>query len=110
VVNYELPHVPEDYVHRIGRTARAGSKGHAISLVCIDEHRLLADIEELLQTKIRREAVSGFAPDPRIKAEPISKGRAQRSSGKKKSWRKTGCSAPSKTRNSSGRRIAARQQ
>jgi ATP-dependent RNA helicase RhlE len=84
VVNYELPHVPEDYVHRIGRTARAGHEGHAISLVCVDEHRLLADIEKLLQTKISREVIPGYEPDPRIKAEPISKGRAQRPSGKSK--------------------------
>jgi ATP-dependent RNA helicase RhlE len=79
-----LPHVPEDYVHRIGRTARAGHEGHAISLVCVDEHRLLADIEKLLQTKISREVIPGYEPDPRIKAEPISKGRAQRPSGKSK--------------------------
>ena len=83
VVNYELPHVPEDYVHRIGRTARAGNQGHAISLVCVDEHRLLADIEKLLQTSIPRKVIAGYEPDPRIKAEPISKGRQQRSSGRK---------------------------
>ena len=85
VVNYELPHVPEDYVHRIGRTARAGHKGHAISLVCVDEHKLLADIEKLLQTKIRKETIAGYEPDPRIKAEPVSQGRAQRSPGNKRS-------------------------
>jgi ATP-dependent RNA helicase RhlE len=78
VVNFELPHVPEDYVHRIGRTARAGQEGHAVSLVCVDEHKLLADIEKLLQTKIRRETVPGYVPDARIKAEPITNGRAQR--------------------------------
>ena len=81
VVNYELPHVPEDYVHRIGRTARAGHEGHAVSLVCVDEHRLLGDIEKLLQAKIRREVVEGYEPDPRIKAEPISKGSAQQRGG-----------------------------
>src|SRR5260221_548116 len=52
VVNFELPHVPEDYVHRIGRTGRAGNEGEAISLVCIDEHKLLQDIERLLRRKI----------------------------------------------------------
>ena len=62
VVNYELPHVPEDYVHRIGRTGRAGSTGEAISLVCPEEHGLLADIEKLLKRKIERETVSGFEP------------------------------------------------
>jgi ATP-dependent RNA helicase RhlE len=88
VVNYELPHVPEDYVHRIGRTARAGQKGHAISLVCVDEHKLLADIEKLLQMKIGKETVPGYEPNPRIKAEPITSGRAQQSPGRKKSRRK----------------------
>ncbi|MBA1330165.1 RNA helicase, partial [Candidatus Endoriftia persephone str. Guaymas] len=52
VVNYELPNVPEDYVHRIGRTGRAGNEGEAVSLVCIDEHKLLRDIERLLKRKI----------------------------------------------------------
>ena len=83
VVNYELPHVPEDYVHRIGRTARAGNEGHAVSLVCVDEHKLLADIEKLLQASIPRKVIAGYEPDPRIKAEPIAKGRQQRSSGRK---------------------------
>ncbi len=78
VVNYELPHVPEDYVHRIGRTARAGNDGHAISLVCVDEKKLLADIERLLGTRINKEVLSGYEPNPRIKAEPIHKGRPQR--------------------------------
>jgi ATP-dependent RNA helicase RhlE len=77
VVNFELPFVAEDYVHRIGRTARAGNQGHAISLVCVDEKNLLADIEKLLQTNIRKEVVDGFEPDPRIKAEAISRGRGQ---------------------------------
>jgi ATP-dependent RNA helicase RhlE len=88
VVNYELPHVPEDYVHRIGRTARAGLKGHAVSLVCVDEHKLLADIEKLLQAKIGRHTVPGYEPNPRIKAEPITKGRAQKPSRQNKSRRK----------------------
>ena len=79
VVNYELPHVPEDYVHRIGRTARAGLDGHAVSLVCVDEQKLLRDIEQLLKRDIGKETIAGFDPDPRIKAEPINKGRPQRS-------------------------------
>lgn len=76
VVNYELPNVPEDYVHRIGRTGRAGSSGEAVSLVCIDEHRLLRDIERLLKKDIEKRIVPGFEPDPRIKAEPIDNGRS----------------------------------
>ena len=84
VVNYELPHVPEDYVHRIGRTARAGQEGHAVSLVCVDELKLLADIENLLKTEIEKEIIPGYEPDPRIKAEPLQKGRPQRSGGARK--------------------------
>ena len=71
VVNFELPEVPADYVHRIGRTARAGEDGHAVSLVCVDEHGLLRDIERLLKTEIAREIVPGFEPDPRIRPEPL---------------------------------------
>ena len=79
VVNYDLPNVPEDYVHRIGRTARAGREGQAISLVCVDDKKLLADIEKLLKTKIDTVIVPGYEVDPRIKAEPIVQGRQQRS-------------------------------
>ncbi|CAG0954468.1 partial ATP-dependent RNA helicase RhlE, partial [Rhodocyclaceae bacterium] len=79
VVNYELPNVPEDYVHRIGRTGRAGSSGQATSLVCVDEHKLLRDIERLLKKDIEKRVVAGFEPDPRIKAEPIQKPRTGRS-------------------------------
>ena len=78
VVNFELPHVAEDYVHRIGRTARAGNEGHAISLVCVDEHKLLSGIEKLLRTSLRKETLPGYAPDPRIKAEPVTRGGGQR--------------------------------
>ncbi len=81
VVNYELPHVPEDYVHRIGRTARAGYEGAAVSLVCVDELRLLRDIEQMLGSEITKEIVPGYEVDPRIKAEPIQNGRSRRSSG-----------------------------
>jgi len=78
VVNYELPNVPEDYVHRIGRTGRAGNEGRAVSLVCIDEHKLLKDIERLLKHEIPKEVLADFKPDPSIKAEPIINGRQQR--------------------------------
>jgi len=71
VVNFELPNVPEDYVHRIGRTGRAGREGEAVSLVCIDEQRLLRDIERVLKREIPRVGIDGFEPDPTIAAEPI---------------------------------------
>jgi len=71
VVNYELPTVSQDYIHRIGRTGRAGMEGDAISLVCIDERDLLEDIERLLRGPIPWETVPGFEPDRRVLAEPI---------------------------------------
>ena len=74
VVNYELPNVPEDYVHRIGRTGRAGNKGEAMSLVCIDEQEFLESIEKLIKKDIHKFVVKGFEVDPSIKAEPISLG------------------------------------
>ncbi|NBD19973.1 DEAD/DEAH box helicase [Aquabacterium fontiphilum] len=75
VVNFELPNVPEDYVHRIGRTGRAGAEGEAVSLVCVDEEGFLADIERLIKRPLPREVVPGFEPDPHAKAEPIQLGR-----------------------------------
>ncbi len=81
VVNYELPNVPEDYVHRIGRTARAGRSGEAVSLVCVDELRLLRDIERLITRDLPREIIEGFDIDPSIKAEPIENGRGRSSGG-----------------------------
>lgn len=81
VVNFELPNVPEDYVHRIGRTGRAGNEGEAVSLVCVDEHKLLRDIERLLKSEVPKVDVEGYKPDPSIKAEPIQNGRQNRGGG-----------------------------
>jgi ATP-dependent RNA helicase RhlE len=78
VVNYDLPNVPEDYVHRIGRTGRAGATGEAISLVCVDEHAFLRDIERLIKREIPTEVLPGFEPDPNAKPEPIQTGGARR--------------------------------
>jgi len=75
VINFELPNVPEDYVHRIGRTGRAGNEGEALSLVCVDEHDLLKNIEKLIKKDIKVIALDGFDVDPSIKAEPIQNGR-----------------------------------
>ena len=71
VVNYDLPNVSEDYVHRIGRTGRAGSNGVAVSLVCVDEHQMLRDIEKLIKQKLPQEVIPGFEPDPNAVAQPI---------------------------------------
>jgi ATP-dependent RNA helicase RhlE len=71
VVNYDLPNVPEDYVHRIGRTGRAGATGEAVSLVCVDEHDMLKDIEKLIKQTLPREVIEGFEPDPTARAQPI---------------------------------------
>ena len=71
VVNFELPNVPEDYVHRIGRTGRAGAKGEAISLVCVDEKTYLKDIERLVGMSITSDIKLGYEPDPSIKPDPI---------------------------------------
>ncbi|MNG93211.1 ATP-dependent RNA helicase RhlE [compost metagenome] len=101
VVNYELPNVPEDYVHRIGRTGRAERTGEAISLVCVDEHKLLRDIERLLKREIPRIALPGYEPDPSIKAEPIINGR--QAGGGRSAPRGNGGGAP-RTGNGGGQR------
>ena len=75
VVNYELPNVPEDYVHRIGRTGRADAEGVAVSLVCVDELKFLRDIEKLIKRDIDQEVIAGYEPDPNAKPEPIVLGR-----------------------------------
>jgi ATP-dependent RNA helicase RhlE len=74
VVNYDLPNTAEDYVHRIGRTGRAGNEGQAVSLVCVDEHGLLRDIERLLNRKLPSETIAGYEPDPSIRPQPIKRG------------------------------------
>jgi ATP-dependent RNA helicase RhlE len=82
VVNFELPNVPEDYVHRIGRTGRAGAQGEALSLVCLDEEGFLADIEKLIKRSIPRESVAGFEIPSGERAEPIQIGRRTLNGGK----------------------------
>ena len=72
VVNFELPNMPEDYVHRIGRTGRAGNEGEAVSLVSVDENTYLRDVERLIKKKIPKVVIEGFAPNPDIKPEPLA--------------------------------------
>ncbi|OEY65893.1 DEAD/DEAH box helicase [Marinobacter sp. X15-166B] len=88
VVNFELPNVPEDYVHRIGRTGRAGEQGHALSLVSADEGRMLAGIERLIKKQLPRKTVEGFEPSnnlplkPKAKADPSrARNRSRRPAG-----------------------------
>ena len=75
VVNYEIPNVPEDYVHRIGRTGRAGASGEAVNLVCMDEEGFMQEIERFTKQRIEVQAIEGFGPEPGERAEPIAMGR-----------------------------------
>jgi ATP-dependent RNA helicase RhlE len=91
VVNFELPNVAEDYIHRIGRTGRAGNEGEAMSLVCVDELKLLKDIERLVKRDIPRVVIGDFKPDPSIKAQPINMGRGnQQKAPRNNSGKSTG--------------------
>lgn len=94
VVNFELPNVAEDYIHRIGRTGRAGHEGEAMSLVCVDELKLLRDIERLIKRDIPRAVIEDFEPDPSIKAEPIVNGRGKQQQAARKPPRRQ--SAPAR--------------
>ena len=75
VVNFEIPNVSEDYVHRIGRTGRAGASGEAVSLVCLDEEGFMMDIERFTRQEIPVQLLEGFGPEPGEVAEPIAMGR-----------------------------------
>jgi ATP-dependent RNA helicase RhlE len=79
VFNFELPNAPEDYIHRIGRTGRAGSQGDAISLVSSEEMRLLADIERLIKREIPRQIIAGFEPGSAPRTEEAARERGGRS-------------------------------
>ncbi|MBG6062709.1 ATP-dependent RNA helicase RhlE [Flavobacterium sp. CG_9.1] len=86
VINFELPNIPEDYVHRIGRTGRAGASGEAISLFSPDETVFLRDIEKLIGLRLPKEQLAGFEADPNASTEPIKQGqgRQQRDSTPRK--------------------------
>jgi ATP-dependent RNA helicase RhlE len=94
VVNFELPNVAEDYVHRIGRTGRAGNEGEAMSLVCVDELKLLKDIERLIKKDIPKVIFDGYEPDPSIRAEPIKNGRGGPRPQRKSNGHKAGGQKP----------------
>jgi ATP-dependent RNA helicase RhlE len=111
VVNMDLPNVPEDYVHRIGRTGRAGATGHAISLVSADEASLLADIEKLIKRKLPRSEVDGYEAlhaVPEARASKASRPRQQsgansRSSGARDNTARNADPRSSSDRNGGGR-------
>lgn len=90
VVNFELPNIPEDYVHRIGRTGRAGSNGEAVSLVSVDEYAYLDDIQKLISFKIPSGIPDGFQLDPRITTAPSKKKNRSRSKNSKRSRKRSG--------------------
>ena len=75
VVNYEIPNVSEDYVHRIGRTGRAGADGQAVNFVCLDEEGFMKDVEAFTKQQIPVQFIEGFGPDEGEKAEPLAMGR-----------------------------------
>ncbi|MBL4851601.1 MAG: DEAD/DEAH box helicase [Gammaproteobacteria bacterium] len=90
VVNFDLPSVPEDYVHRIGRTGRAGSSGQAVSLVCADEVKQLSDIERLIQQLLPRKMVDGFEPTHDVPTTHLNKPRQTKKPKKVKFEHKDG--------------------
>lgn len=81
VINFDLPHVPEDYVHRIGRTGRAGTTGNAISLVCADESKQLRDIERVINKPLERVEIEGFEPDHILPLSSVGHDRSGSRSG-----------------------------
>jgi len=116
VINFELPNISEDYVHRIGRTGRAGASGEAISLVSADETSYLKGIEKLVDLKIPVEIVEGFEPDPNASTEPIKQGqrggqnRSRRNSSPRGSKsNKSANSSDSKTRSRGRNRNKSRR-
>ncbi|WP_303318080.1 DEAD/DEAH box helicase [Flavivirga abyssicola] len=105
VINFELPNISEDYVHRIGRTGRAGAKGEALSLVSADETTYLRDIEKLIAMKLPVEIIEGFEPDPNASTVPAKQQRGGRNRNKARSHSNSGNSkARGQRSNNSSRR------
>lgn len=98
VINFELPNTPEDYIHRIGRTGRAGTKGNAISLVCKEEHELLAEIEKLLKTKLSVETIAGFECTTEHQSVASTENKKERKSRPAASLEKKSSSGPKTVR------------
>lgn len=110
VINFELPNISEDYVHRIGRTGRAGASGEAISLVSADETTYLRDIEKLVGLKIPIEIVEGFEPDPNASTEPIKQGQRGGGNNRRNSNSRKPSSGQSSTSSESRSRNKGRNQ
>ena len=106
VINFELPNISEDYVHRIGRTGRAGASGEALSLVSADETEFLRDIQKLVGIKIPVEIVEGFEPDPNASTKPIKQGGGggNRNSGNRNSSKNSNSSRSSSKPSNRNRR------
>jgi len=103
VINFELPNISEDYVHRIGRTGRAGASGEALSLVSADETTFLRDIEKLIEMKLPVEIVAGFEPDPNASTVPIKQGQGRQNRNSRNS-NNSGSSDRNSSRNNKSRR------
>ncbi|GAA4815941.1 DEAD/DEAH box helicase [Litoribaculum gwangyangense] len=104
VINFELPNISEDYVHRIGRTGRAGASGEALSLVSADETTFLRDIETLIEMKLPVEIVEGFEPDPNASTVPIKPGQGRQHRSPRNTSNNSGNSNRSSNRNNKSRR------
>ncbi|WP_405292425.1 DEAD/DEAH box helicase [Algibacter sp. Ld11] len=102
VINFEIPNIPEDYVHRIGRTGRAGANGVALSLVSADETSFLRDIEKLIGNKLPVEVLEGFEPDPNASTAPIKQGQGRNRNSRPSN--KSGNSSRSNNKSSNSRR------
>ncbi|WP_298237038.1 DEAD/DEAH box helicase [uncultured Algibacter sp.] len=104
VINFELPNISEDYVHRIGRTGRAGASGEALSLVSADETSFLRAIEKLIEMKLPVQIIEGFEPDPNASTVPIKQGQGRQSRKPRNKSNNSGNSSRNSNRNSNSRR------
>ncbi|WNH13260.1 DEAD/DEAH box helicase [Thalassobellus suaedae] len=104
VINFELPNISEDYVHRIGRTGRAGASGEALSLVSADETTFLRDIEKLIEMKLPVEIEEGFEPDPNASTEPVKQGQGRQNRNTRNSNSSRGSNTSSSDKKTNSRR------
>jgi len=110
VVNFELPNVPEDYVHRIGRTGRAGNVGRAVSLVCGDEYPLLKDIERLLNQTLAKDVIPGYEPTSIAQPEADQPKRQRSNQGRSNRAKSQPQSTPTRTQKPTKPKTRARKR